>query len=112
MEYEYGPSKEEIEKMYKEIAEEEKEIEEHNQQIIKSHGKNAEKDFEHLMDDCELVGKIEIVASPLGTAQQENCGIYKRVHVDQRSVGLEGDSFEGHIYAFVKKQWIKVPFSC
>jgi len=42
----------------------------------------------------------------------ENVGIFKNIHVDQRaSIGcFDGDSFEGNIYAMVEGIWYAIPF--
>lgn len=105
-------TKEEIDKMYAELAAYENEITEHNEQFLKSLGKKAQKDFEELMDCCQIYEKITVVDAPKGSKQDENCGIYKDIHVDQWCTNMEGDSYAGFIYAKVKGQWIEVPYYC
>lgn len=94
------------------LAEYCKEICEHNTALINSFGKTASKHFKDLLDFCDVTGKIELVDKPNGDKQNENCGIFKNVHVHQWTTGMEGDSFAGYIYTNVKGQWIKVPYSC
>ena len=65
-----------------------------------------------MLDGCFCNGKIEKVGKPSGDKQNEEFGIFKDIHVDQWTVGTEGDSFNGHIYARVKNQWYKIPYYC
>jgi predicted nuclease with TOPRIM domain len=102
----------ELERIYAEISAYEKEIAEHNEQFLKSLGKKAQKDFEELMEWSEINEKMKIVDAPKGIKQEQNCGIYKNIYVDQWCTNMEGDSFQGFIYANVKGQWIEVPFYC
>lgn len=102
----------ELSRIYAEISAYELEIKEHNEQFLKSLGKKAQKDFEALMDCCQISEKIKVVDAPKGSKQNENCGIYKDIYVDQWSTNMEGDSYEGFIYAKVKGQWIEVPYYC
>lgn len=97
---------------YSQMAEYEKGISDHNNQIIDSFGDAGKKDFERLMDYCRITEKIEFVDAPQGKKQNENFGIFKNVHVDQHSVGDSGDSYAGFVYAKVKGRWIKVPYDC
>lgn len=90
----------------------EKEILDHNASILRSFAKRAVKDFKKLTENCSVVNKIEYVDEPKGDKQNENCGIFKDVHVDQYSTGDSGDSFAGHIYAKVYKNWIQVYYEC
>jgi len=103
---------EQIRKVYDGLAEYYKEISDHNAALINSFGKTASKHFKDLLDFCDVTGKIELVDKPNGDKQNESYGMFKNVHVDQWSVGMEGDSFAGYMYANVKGQWIKVPYSC
>jgi len=107
-----SPTQQEIDKMYADLTAYENELFEHNTNLISSFGKTANKHFKRLLDSCDLTGKIELVDKPNGDKQNESYGMFKNVHVDQWSVGMEGDSFAGFIYANVKGQWIKVPYSC
>ncbi len=94
------------------LFEYEKEISDHNETILKTLGKTAQKDFADLIDSCSSVGKIEFVDEPKGDAQNESNGIFKDVHVDQWSVGDSGDSYAGFIYAKVNKQWVSINYEC
>jgi len=102
----------EIDKVYSDLAAYEKEIADHNEQVINKLGKRARKDFAELMDCCNITDKINFVDAPKGKDNQENCGIYKNIHVDQWSTNMEGDSYAGFIYANVNGQWIEIPYSC
>lgn len=101
-----------IEKAYADLAKYEKEICDHNDSLIKSFGKTARKHFIDLLNFCNVTKKIELVDKPNGDKQNESYGMFKNIHVDQWSVGMEGDSYEGFIYANVKGRWIKIPHSC
>lgn len=97
---------------YNSLIEYENEIIEYNDNLINSFSKTAEKHFKALINDCDVTGKIEFTDKPKGTKLNEKYGIFKDIYVDQWTVGMEGDSFEGFIYANVKDQWIKIPYSC
>ena len=105
-------TQEQIDKVYADLAAYEKEIADHNEQVLKSLGKKAQKDFEELMGFCNVTEKIKLVDAPKGSDNKEHCGVFKNVHVDQWTTNMEGDSYAGFIYANVKGQWIEVPFSC
>lgn len=105
-------TEEQIRKVYDDLAKYEKEVFDHNTNIINSFGKTASKHFKNLLDFCNVTEKIEMVDKPNGDKQNESYGMFKNVHVDQWSFGTEGDSYEGYIYANAKGQWIKIPFSC
>ena len=105
-------TQEQIDKVYADLAAYEKEIADHNEQVLKSLCKKAEKDFEELLDCCNVTEKIKLVDAPKGSDNKEHCGVFRNVHVDQWSTNMEGDSYAGFIYANVKGQWIEVPFSC
>ena len=105
-------TQEQVDEMYADIALHEKEVFDHNQEFIKSLDKKGQSDFEELINYCDVTGKINLVDAPKGDDQKEHCGVFKKVHVDQWSVGMEGDSYKGFIYAKLKGQWIEVPYSC
>ena len=79
---------------------------------LKTLGKKAQRDFEELLDCCNVAEKIEFVDAPKGHDNKEHCGVFKNVHVEQWTTNMEGDSYAGFIYANVSGKWIKVPFSC
>lgn len=86
---------------------------EHNNELINSFGKTAQKHFNNLLDGAHVTGKIELVDKRHGKKQHEDYGMFRNIYVDQWGVGMDGDSFEGFIYANVKKgQWIKIPYVC
>ena len=96
---------EELDKYYREIAE-------HNDVILKEF-KVPAKDFMSLLDYSDVTGKMEVVEKPGGSNNHEKRGMFKAVWVDQWSVGMEGDSFEGFIYGkLADGKWLKVPYSC
>lgn len=101
-----------IKKVYEDLAKYHTEISEHNTKLITSFGKTATKHFKDLLDFCDVTDKIELVENPKGDKQHESYGMFKNVYVEQWSTGMEGDSYAGYIYANVKGQWIKIPYSC
>ena len=83
------------------------------EQVIAKVGNKALADFKKLLDFADVTGKLEIVSKPAGDNQNESCGVFTEVWVDQWSVGMEGDSFEGFIYGkFANMEWLKIPYSC
>lgn len=113
MENEYLFDKEYAEAM-EEIAKHERAVCDHNNSLVRSLGKSAHKDFKNLIDCCDVTGKIEFVDKPNGSNQSDDdSGIFTNTHVDQWSVGIEGDSYEGFIYTQIPdKRWLKIPYSC
>jgi len=104
---------EEMRKMYEELTAAEKEQNEHNQSVIFSLTKAQRKSFKELVDSSELSGKIEIVEEAFGEEQSDEYDGYGKIFVDQRCVGIEGDSFAGSIYAQLSEnKWLKIPYSC
>lgn len=88
--------------------------EDENKELLKSIKYN-EQNWEDLLDGVDVRGNISFVGFPEGTKQHESHGMFKDVHVDQRSVGTEGDSSEGNIYCLYSKNknlWLKIPYSC
>lgn len=62
--------------------------------------------------ECE-VAAWELCREPRGEYQQDEFGVIKGIWVDQWTVGLEGDSFEGYVCVQLKeKLWIKGHYSC
>lgn len=94
------------------LYEYEKEITDHNEKILKTFGKTAFKDFQDLIENCSVVGKIEFVEQPKGDKQNEDNGVFKNVYVDQYSVGDSGDSYAGSIYANVNGKWVSINYEC
>lgn len=91
----------------------EQEISQKNELLLNSIlDETTKNDFVDLMEFCCINGEIEFVTEPSGDKQNEDCGIFKDVHIDQWSVGMEGDSFNGFIYASVANKWIKIPYYC
>jgi hypothetical protein len=99
---------------YSELMKWESEVCEHNNRIL-SEFKVHEDDFTDLLTDCDITGKIEIVKEPKGTEQtEEEYGNLTITHIEQWSIGIEGDSYSGFIYAKIKglELWLKIPYSC
>lgn len=88
------------------------EIRNHNEAIFNGFSKEELSDFKALLDYCYITEKIEFVDKPEGDKQDEECGSFKNIHVDQWSAGMEGDLYAGFIYAKYKNKWIKIPYSC
>lgn len=100
---------------FKALAEWEEEIAEYNKNLLKSICSSALKNFCDLIESCDVNGKIEIVDKPCGDLQKgERYGVFKKVYVDQHSVGDSGDSYAGFIYTNHGKsnKWLKIPYSC
>lgn len=98
---------------YNEIDKYENEVYENNKNIVESISSNARYYYKKVIDGCDVFKKIEIVSAPKGENQNESFGCFKEVWVDQWSVGMEVDSFEGFIYArYETDKWIKIPYSC
>lgn len=86
-------------------------------------GRKFLKEIYQLFEECEVKGAmmfdyvLEVVDCPVG----EECetgfadGYYRKIKtywVDQYSVGMEGDSWSGHIYVKIgNNRYIKAPFS-
>lgn len=108
------------EKVYSELAEQEKEIARSNNRLFKAietvKGKAFLRNLKMVLFDCYLSNydKCTIVNSTTGKWQEERYGREIRGYwVDQWSVGMEGDSFAGFIYVKLKEnKFIKCPYSC
>ena len=82
-------------------------------QVIAKVGNKAFSDFKKLLDFATVNDKLDIVSEPEGDNQNESCGVFTEVWIDQWSVGMEGDSFEGFIYGkFDNMKWLVIPYSC
>lgn len=87
------------------------EIDTHNSNILLQVNAKAS-DFEKLVEDVKISGKMEIVNEPQGYNQDETYESFQQVYVDQWSVGMSGDTFEGTIYAQLEEnKWLSIPFS-
>lgn len=84
------------------------EITDHNDSVLKELG-IPEEDFVNLLDDSNVTDKISLVENPQGSSNHAQFGVFKAVWVDQWSVGMEGDSFEGFIYAKLEEKMAKNP---
>ncbi len=104
-----------INQMWDDIKKMEKEIIEHNTDVIKKIGHSALKNYTDLVEDVNVIGKIELVRNPRGAFQSgEEYGDFKKVYVEQHCTNEAGDSFAGHIYTNYGETefWIKIPFEC
>ncbi len=88
-----------INEAFESLAKYELEIIEFNDNLIKSFGKSAISDFKKLITDCRITSKIEFVDKPTGKNKVSDCGIFTNIFVDEWNIGVEGDSWEGYIYA-------------
>lgn len=105
------------EKAIEDLQAYDEECNKHNKEIMEQVtakvGDEALEDFKELLDFANVTDKLEIVSKPDGDNQNESCGVFTEVWVDQWSVGMEGDSFEGFIYGkFADMEWLKIPYSC
>ncbi len=65
-----------------------------------------------LVQNCELNDDWELVARPVGDRQVEDCGMIKKVWVEQAEVGDSGDSFQGAMYVTLKRNlYLKMNYS-
>lgn len=83
--------------------------------LRKIKGRTFVKRFLELAESCDRVnGKMWLSKSPNGKQQVENefGRLIKNIWVDQRSVGTEGDSFEGTVSVQVKQnKWLCFNYS-
>jgi len=85
----------------------------HNCRLIRRCGKNAMKEFEDVVSDVIVSGRIETTKRPEGSNEFEFRKVFKEIRVDQWSVGDSGDSWAGFIYArYSKRRWLKIPYYC
>lgn len=102
---------------YNSLIEWEKEIQDHNENILRSI-KHDPRNFKFLLDEgcTTITDKMEWVEEPDFEPEYspDVYGVFTLTHVDQWSVGLEGDSFEGFMYVKVEghEKWLKIPYSC
>ena len=91
----------------------EAEIKEHNDLLVKDF--DCE-DFREIIDDIIIDGKMEWVDKPKFKPENnpDKYGIFTLEFIDQRTVGMEGDSFEGFLYVKIKgySKYLKIPYSC
>ena len=111
------PSEEEIaqwDQAFAELSALEDEIFASNKALIEKF-EIPKEDMDILMQDCNhsYHEKMEIVSLPGGDNQEEDSDFFKEIWVEQWSVGMSGDSYEGYIYAKLgKNQWLKIPYYC
>lgn len=113
------PTKEEQaqwDQAFAELSAFEDEVFSDNKALIEKLGIPQE-EMDILMQDCDYSHheKISIVPLPGGDDQSpyEESDYFKEIWIEQWSVGMSGDSYEGYIYAKVgKKQWLKIPYYC
>jgi len=89
-------------------------IAEFNWKILYSISSTAVDDFTVLTKECNVYDKVEIVEEPAGEPESEDgYGVFTSTQVDQWSVGMSGDSFQGNIYAkFSERKWLRIPYEC
>jgi hypothetical protein len=103
---------------WREMADYEHEVWRHNQRILRAiksvKGKTFYKYFLEIIKSCDRVKDVfEIVSEPCGVWTEEKYGrTIGGVWVDQWSVGMEGDSFEGYVWVQLKEnKFLKISYS-
>jgi len=90
-----------------------KEVQAHNAILLKDLDCD---DLNEILQDVYVDDKIEWVDEPRFEPEKnpDVYGIFTLKYVDQRSVGMEGDSFYGFLYIKVDgyEKYLKVPYSC
>lgn len=103
----------ETSEMYAQMAQEEKEIHQDNTALVNSFGEGAMADYTELVDVLSITDRIEVVDGPKGSPQpDDDIGMFTLIHVEQWPIGMDGDSWEGFIYANVHGKWYRIPYSC
>lgn len=93
---------------YKGLIEYEKECNRRNSRILRAiksvKGRTFYKHVLQIIEESEgIYGVAEIVREPKGEFQEERYGRFiKGIWVNQWSVGMEGDSFEGYVFVEIK----------
>jgi hypothetical protein len=114
------------EDMYNDLREMENKIRYTNKKLIteccKVRGKSFKKYLKAVIEACEIGGydscyeEFQIVDKPKGKYQsetEEGYGSITGFWVEQWSIGLEGDSYSGHITVIIKQGiYLQMPFSC
>lgn len=104
------PTEEQIQEAFDSMLAYKDEIETHNSAVLLQINAKAS-DFEKLVKDVEISGKMGIVDEPQGDKQDGTYKSFNRVYVDQWSAGMSGDTFEGTIYAQIEEsKWLSIPF--
>jgi hypothetical protein len=81
-------------------------------ELTVSFGKEIRTDIDKITNDCCINGIATLVSEPQGENQYEEYEVIKEVWVDQYSVGMDGDSFEGYIYCKITdKIWLMIPYA-
>ena len=94
-----------------------------NERIFKAirnvKGEKFEKDVREFLKhqtEVELIdieGDFSLTKIKRGGYQEEDWGSFKGIFVEQWSVGMEGDSWNGNMYIKLKKdKYLKIPYSC
>lgn len=115
-EEEMSAQREEQEKFYAELREQEKARREADMKLLKENNLTIE-DLVEILEHSNQNGPLEIVTEPTGENQDINENEkYSELWCDQwsQSNGESGDSsYYGHLYAKLgENKWLKVPFSC
>lgn len=115
----YLDNEEQVSQMWNELAKHENAVFAYNQRLLKAirkvKGRTFYKHLCSLLEDLRTDEKMELVNEPTGTFQTENdfgrsiTGTW----VDQWSVGMEGDSFEGVMCVPIRPgKYLKLKYSC
>ena len=100
----------EMDRFYNEIARKNKRISRAIKSVL---GQKYWEDIADCLSECEAdTAPFSIVREPNGDEQDWNCVSFDNTWVDQRSVGMEGDSFEGTVcIPLDEKRWFKFHYS-
>lgn len=90
----------------------ENEIISHNSQLLANIGA-PQNEIDYLINDASVSGKMQIFDEPTGDNQNEHYDFFSNIFIDQWTLGIEGDSYGGFIYAeFQDKKWLRIPYNC
>lgn len=96
--------------VYKELEAFEKMITDSIDVVISKLGATAKEDFDTITYDCRITNVVTVTDKPEGKDQDEQCGVFTRVFVQQWN---DFDNFSGFIYAkFSDTEWLKIPYEC
>jgi hypothetical protein len=115
----YLDNEDAMEKAWKEMAEYENKVYAYNQRILKAiksvKGRRFYGHLKALLEDLTIDSHMSIVSEPVGKYQKETdfgrsiTGLW----IEQWSVGIEGDSYEGHMCVPIKPgKYLKLDYSC
>ena len=92
-----------------------RQVESHNNAILDGLPDEVQASIELnvILEDVELNGEMGIYPEPKGEKQNESYTFFTEIYVDQWTVGMNGDSWEGHIYAkYAEEEYLMIPYKC